>query len=260
MKTVERTRMRPILRLGWVTCSLVFGCGDSEKEGHTDPNIIEDTAIQSEDSGFIEDTAHSDTDDSDTAAPQDPEEEDCEPVVYQPNPFITEVVEVEFGEGAGFGQDQFPDIVFGPPLGAGPNSGSLDVVTIGHEGFLTVAFDQKIVDGTGPDLIVFENVFIGWYETGIISASTDGETWYTWDCDPLDADNGFPGCAGTSPSLSHPDNCINAQDPELAGGDAFDLADIGLSEALYIRIADSGANTSGGFDLDAVSIINGAPK
>ena len=54
----------------------------------------------------------------------------------------------------------------------------------------------------------------------------DGETWYTWDCDTEDSDNGYPGCAGASPSLSHPNNCIDARDPELAGGDAFDLADI----------------------------------
>ena len=175
-------------------------------------------------------------------------------------PFITEVVEVEFGEGAGFGQDQFPSIIYGPPLGAGPNSGSLDVVSLGMNGFIIVDFDQMIVDGDGPDLIVFENVFIGWYETGIVSASMDGETWFTWDCDTEDSDNGYPGCAGASPSLSHPNNCIDAREPELAGGDAFDLADIGLSEARYIRIADSGASGPGGFDLDAIAIVNGIPE
>ena len=66
------------------------------------------------------------------------------------------------------------------------------------------------MDGDGPDIIVFENVFIGWYETGIVSASMDGETWFTWDCDTEDSDNGYPGCAGASPSLSHPNNCIDA--------------------------------------------------
>ena len=60
-----------------------------------------------------------------------------------------------------------------------------------------------------------------------------------------------------SPSLSHPNNCIDARDPELAGGDAFDLADIGLSEAKYIRVTDSGTSGPGGFDLDAISIVNG---
>ena len=46
-------------------------------------------------------------------------------------------------------------------------------------------------------------------------------------------------------------------------GDAFDLADLGLSRARYIRIQDTGSNDyaglTGGFDLDAVAIVNGAP-
>jgi hypothetical protein len=47
----------------------------------------------------------------------------------------------------------------------------------------------------------------------------------------------------------------------VAGGDGFDLATIGVSRARFVRIRDSGANsysgTSGGFDLDALSVVNG---
>lgn len=237
----------------WSILLMLIACSDEEKTSSdpvddTGTEQIDDTGLLEEDSGQ-DDTGVSDTDDT--------EEEECEPVVYDPNPFIIEVIEVEFGEGAGFGQDQFPSIIYGPPLGAGPNSGSLDVVSLGQDGFIVVAFEQLIVDEDGPDLIVFENVFTGWYETGIVSASIDGETWFTWDCDYEDSDNGYPGCAGASPSLSHPNNCIDARDPGLAGGDAFDLADIGLSEAKFIRVADSGASGPGGFDLDAISIVNG---
>ena len=55
--------------------------------------------------------------------------------------------------------------------------------------------------------------------------------------------------------LSHPDNDISPTDPEQAGGEGFDLADLGLAEAWFIRITDAGTNpyegSSGGFDLDA---------
>ncbi|RYZ33379.1 MAG: cell surface protein, partial [Myxococcaceae bacterium] len=43
--------------------------------------------------------------------------------------------------------------------------------------------------------------------------------------------------------------------------DGFDLAAVGLTRARFVRIRDSGANgyagTSGGFDLDAVAVVNG---
>ena len=81
----------------------------------------------------------------------------------------------------------------------------------------------------------------------------DGETWYTWDCDTEDSDNGTQDVL-VPPLLSH--LIASTQDPELAGGDAFDLADIGLSEAKYIRVTDSGASGAGGFDLDAIAIAN----
>ena len=154
----------------WSIVLILFGCNDADKSSDTINDTgeepVDDTDSLEDDSGQ-EDTGFSDTED--TSDTEEPEEEECDPVVYDPNPFITEVVEVEFGDGAGFGQDQFPSIVYGPPLGAGPNSGSLDVVSLGMNGFIVVDFDQMIVDGEGPDLIVFENVFIGWYETGIVS-------------------------------------------------------------------------------------------
>jgi hypothetical protein len=66
------------------------------------------------------------------------------------------------------------------------------------------------------------------------------------------------GCAGVSPVYSHPSNCIDARDPALAGGDGFDLADIGLESARYIRIVDANTSGLGGFDLDSVAVVNGA--
>jgi hypothetical protein len=175
------------------------------------------------------------------------------------DPFADQVITFAPGSGATFGQDRMPDVVLGPPVGQGASAGSLDVVSLGEKGTIVLAFDDlEAVDGDGPDLIVFENPFSGWIETGVVSASIDGETWYTWPCDASNAAAGYPGCAGVHPVFSNPDNGIDPTDPAVAGGDAFDLADIGLPSARYIRIEDSGANTyggaGGGIDLDAVTI------
>ncbi len=63
-----------------------------------------------------------------------------------------------------------------------------------------------------------------------------------------------------------PDNAIDPTDPAAAGGDAFDLADLGLTRARYVRLLDVGvtyygARTwcgggGGGFDLDAIAVVH----
>lgn len=236
---------------------VLLGC---ETKQETEPQQVpeeqvDDTAV---DVPPVDDTAE--PEEQDTADTGEPEEEPCEPPVYEPNPFATSIVSYNPGTEAGFGQDSLPDIVLGPPLGAGENSGSLDVLTLGNEGEIILAFDVTILNGDGPDVIVYENPFIGFPETGVVSASVDGETWYAWPCDAENDVELFPGCAGVTPSLSHPDNCIDATDPEVAGGDHFDLADIGLETANYIRVQDSGFNEYGGFDLDAIAIIHREAK
>ena len=98
---------------------------------------------------------------------------------------------------------------------------------------------------------------------GVVGVSTDGETWHEWPCDTDDAQGGFPGCAGVAQVWTTSDNGVDPTDPNTAGGDAFDLATLGLSRARFVRIRDSGTNTyegvSGGFDLDALAIVNGQP-
>lgn len=180
-------------------------------------------------------------------------ENECTAPDYTPNPFASEVISISYGEGAGFGQDNYPDVIFGAPTGRGENAGTLDVLSLGAGGEIVLSFDMEIVDGEGVDLLVFENPFIGWMEFGLVSASQDGETWVEWSCNM----ETFSGCAGVSPVYSHPDNCIDARDPAVAGGDGFDLANIGLESARYIRITDANTSGLGGFDLDAVAVVNG---
>ena len=50
-----------------------------------------------------------------------------------------------------------PDKVIGGPRGLGENEGSLDVLSLGKNGDITFGFDIKIINGDGPDFIVFEN-------------------------------------------------------------------------------------------------------
>ena len=236
-----------------ISLTVLIACSDVDNSPSELDALPEEPTDIEEDTGILEDDTGRDTAD----LTEDDAEEECESVVYDSNPFASGIVSYSPGDEAGFGQDGLPDIVLGAPLGAGENSGSLDVLSLGQNGSIVLSFDMEIMDGVGPDIIVFENVFIGWAETGFVSASLDGEVWHAWPCEPSLAPDPLSGCAGVSPSLSHPDNCIDATDPVVAGGDSFDLADIGLNSAKFIKIQDSGANTSGGFDLDAVSIVHG---
>jgi hypothetical protein len=101
-----------------------------------------------------------------------------------------------------------------------------------------------------------------------VLASADGIDWRAFPCDPVHDDPPL-GCAGVARVLAGPDNDIDPTDPASAGGDAFDLADVGLTSARYVRLLDVGvayygARTwcgggGGGFDLDAVAVVHGAP-
>lgn len=186
-------------------------------------------------------------------------------VVYDPWPFADAVISYTPGAAAGYGQDRFPDVVFGPPQAPGDGGGSLDVLSLGEAGEIVLELrDLDLVDGPGPDLLVFENPFTGWTETGVVGVSLDGVEWVEWPCAADDAEGLFPGCAGVAIVYSNSENGVDATDPEAAGGDAFDLAALGLSRARFVRIRDTGANSyeglSGGFDLDAIAAVHGEPR
>lgn len=187
----------------------------------------------------------------------------CDGLPNGVDPYADALVDFEPGDGAGFGQDRLPDVVVGGPHGAGQNAGSTDVLSLGRGGTVTVELvDWVVIDGPGDDLVVFENAFVGWLEPGRVEASADGETWVGWDCD-LDT---LEGCAGVTPvEASVDDDGIDPLDEDEAGGDAFDLADVGLEQARFVRVTDAGAapeggydGITGGFDLDAVAVWNGA--
>ncbi|HSC87227.1 MAG TPA: hypothetical protein VLC09_08160 [Polyangiaceae bacterium] len=176
--------------------------------------------------------------------------------------FASEVLRSDFGDGQNFGQEDFPSPIFGGPRGGGSSQGSLDVVSLGDGGLVEVGFSgTEIVDGLGPDFIVFENPFLvdGDAESPLaelarVSVSEDGETWHEFPCQP----EAFPytGCAGWHPVLANvEENDVSPFDAEAAGGDAFDLAELGLTRARWVRIVDI-AGDDVAFDLDAVSVVN----
>ncbi len=171
--------------------------------------------------------------------------------------FAQAVHSVTYGDGAGFGQADFPDIVLGPPRGA-TSGGGYHVLSLGVHGEIVLDLGTCVaVDDAGEDFIVFENAFSGWEELGVVGVSDDGVNFTEFDCDPAT----FEGCSGYERVFSHPDNGISPFDVDTAGGEAFDLADIGIDRARYIRIRDRDGSGLGGnsfgYDLDAIAVVNG---
>jgi len=187
-------------------------------------------------------------------------------------PYVTEVVAFEPGDSAGYGQDDLPDVVLGPPRGKGEQVGSLHVLSLGVGGEIVLGFEPRaIVDEPGVDLVVFENAFWAggdpssvFAEPAEVAVSEDGEVWHTFACDQDgDAERQFAGCAGWTPTLEYDAGELVPIDPEQTGGDRFDLAELGLSTARYVRIrdlSDQGEGTNAGFDLDAVGLVHFADE
>jgi len=199
----------------------------------------------------------------------------------------------------GFRYAELPGIVLGPPGDSLPTQGSTSTVSLGRGGSITLRFtDNVIVDGPGPDFIVFENAFFKgsvpasptstcnvFAEPGRVEVSADGFTWaaYPYDASslalvgqdqtPCSAIPLLHGLAGLTPTFTG--NWTVPDDPGAwdgggtggvsgAGGDAFDLAEVGLAEVRFVRITDLNLGTgfagnAEGFDLDAVVALNAVP-
>jgi hypothetical protein len=201
------------------------------------------------------------------------------------NRFITQVVNFTEGTCAGYNASspaQVLKTVSGPPEGD-PSTccPGTDVVSLGGGGSIVVGFGgTEIVDGEGVDFVVFENPFDygdnqRYVEPGEVSVSEDGKTWTAFPCSDTtqsepDGGWGATHCAGMNLVFSNPADGISPFDLENAGGDPFDLAEIGVKKARYVRIRnmvvefcpDGGAPdgdvalTKNGFDLDAIAIIH----
>ncbi|WP_341906939.1 T9SS type A sorting domain-containing protein [Fluviicola taffensis] len=170
-------------------------------------------------------------------------------------------------------------------LAIGPATGSVtDVLSLGDSGIATLSFDQFILDGPGYDFAIFENGFMDNYiEMAHVEVSSDGIHFFRFPSTtevPLDAQSSnasFTDC-----------RMINnlAGKYRLGYATPFDLAELPNDSDLnkyavkFVRVIDaigavSGDHVttdqfgmivndpyptpfeSGGFDLEAIGIING---
>ena len=139
---------------------------------------------------------------------------------------IDEVIAFNPGPGA---QSQYldPEAVLGEPdLVETPCCQGM--VQLGKRGTLLLAFtDNVIVDGDGPDFEVYGESAKDDYL--LIEISADGRTW-----------------------------CAYPKTSESSGG--LDLADVGLTQAVYVRLTDWQPATPTGAEIDAVIALHSASK
>lgn len=209
-------------------------------------------------------------------------------------PFADRVVTHVIGTGGGAGESGLPAIVLGPPRGGGAFQGSTDTLSLGLGGTVTLAFDDNVlVDQPGPDLLVFENAFLPtglttlppFAEPAVVEVSGDGADWHVLAC-ALSVGPYHVGCAGVYPVFANagdpgaPSPLVPSTtpiadlvgvpvddfvDPAGAGGDAFDLAAVGLFAARFVRLTASPTSMPGlmglsGFDLDALAAVHSVER
>jgi hypothetical protein len=182
---------------------------------------------------------------------------------------------------------------FGDPSNAlGPanatTANGTPVVSLGDGGQVTVGFAHAITDGPGADFAVFENgVTDTFLELGFVEVSSNGTDFFRFASVSLTQTDTQIGSFGALDAT----NLSNLAGKYRAGfGTPFDLAELsGVSPLLdtshvrYVRIVDvigsidpayatfdsqghkvndlwPTAFASGGFDLDAVGVLNQVPE
>ncbi|MGD9648385.1 MAG: PEP-CTERM sorting domain-containing protein [Pirellulales bacterium] len=162
------------------------------------------------------------------------------------------------------------------------------VVSLGDGGQITVGFQWAITNGPGADFAVFENgVTDTFLELGFVEVSSNGVDYFRFDSVSLTPTDTQVGSFGALDAT----NLHNLAGKYRAGfGTPFDLAELAgvsplldISHVRYVRIVDvigsidpayatldsqgnkvndpwPTAFASGGFDLDAVGVLNQVPE
>ncbi len=187
--------------------------------------------------------------------------------------YVDKVINYKFGSNIECGRDSnyFPNNIFGSPSRIAnidaPESKQEDILCLGFDGEIILSLNEGyIIDGLGTDFKVFENVFLNpitkkfYIEPAVVSVSQNGIDFIEF---PYNSDT-YEGCAGLMPTIGSK----NPFDEDSLNGDKFDLANVGLKWAKYIKIKDitntlkNNPNhpnydfTLSGFDLDAIAIRN----
>lgn len=171
----------------------------------------------------------------------------------------------------------------GDSLSAIGKAGENGTVSLGDSGIAIFTFDNPITDGKGWDFAVFENAFDDNYlELAFVEISSDGKRFFRFPCHSLSDTINQTSSFG----YTNPEKINNLAGKYRAGfGTPFDISeipdykDLDKSNIKYIKIIDvigslnpKFANydtalrkindpyptmfPSGGFDLDAIGIIN----
>lgn len=169
-----------------------------------------------------------------------------------------------------------PDDVLGPPTGS--------IVSLGDKGYAVLTFDLPIYDGPGYDFAVFENGGTSFLELAVVEVSSDGVNFFGFPTHSLTQTATQVGSFGTP--LAENLNNIAGKYSALYGT-PFDLSEIpnnlllNKQQITHVKVIDvvgsidpqygtkdSFGNlindsyptpfNSGGFDLQAVGVINQA--
>jgi hypothetical protein len=156
--------------------------------------------------------------------------------------------------------------------GGGETAGGTDVfslgLSLGEDDHVVLRWSGRaVLNGPGLDFVIFENAFAAgqgvFMDLAVVEVSQDGLDWVAfehdcvaddetaWSNDPDD----HPGFAGRTPVLLHDEgHPVDPVDPELAGGDGFDLDDLapdgGLADAIradgfvFLRLTSAGTRTN----------------
>lgn len=168
----------------------------------------------------------------------------------------------------------------------GPADG-LNVVSLGDGGFAILTFNSPIKNGIGPDFCIFENAFKpGFLELGFVEVSSDGTNFTRF---PSVSNQQNTLQIGPFDTIADPTKLYNLAGKYIANyGTPFDLQElqglpnIDINNITHVKIIDvvgciqaqyarydknnniindlwATAFASGGFDLDAIGVINQVP-
>jgi hypothetical protein len=202
-------------------------------------------------------TPPTDPEPTDTAPPwtwQDTSPADTGDTALDPDGEPAWADQVLAAPGAGKLPFRDPALAVNGARGGGLSAGSLDVFSLGLAGddsWIDLGFSgRRVMDGPGADLVVFENPFqVGpgrvFVDPVRVYASPDGQHFVAWPAryrapDPTAYSpdpRHWEGFAGRSPvQLHEEENRVHPFDPALAGGDAFDLADLPPEDPLSAQL------------------------
>jgi hypothetical protein len=137
-----------------------------------------------------------------------------------------------------------------------------NLLSFGNGGSIVYEIEGgTITDQDGPDFVIYgDSGFTGGIKTAKVEVAEEDtpSAYIEFPCDSVIPP--FKGCAGI-----HQVNSSKSSDIILAGGDAYDLARIGVKRAKFIRITDTGDNKSqmpetDGFNLDSIALVHAYKK